>query len=241
MRIDVWADLVCPFCHIGRRRLELAVDEFIAAAPEGEDEQREVEVVWHSYELDHDAPAVIDGSMIDVIAEKYDRSRDEMVAQHEAMAREAAEVGLDFAWERLVGGNSYNAHRLVHLARARDLEAPVTERIMRGWYSEGAAIGDTETLVRLAVEGGLAEDEVREVLASDDFGYDVRVDEATANQIGLTGVPTYVLDRKFAVTGAHSTDSLVRALDATWADRHTEPEARESGCGGCGGGCACGA
>jgi len=239
MRIDVWFDLVCPFCHVGRRRLELAVEQFLAAAEPGE--PREVEVVWHSYQLDRNAPAVAEGSNVDRIAAKYGRSREEMVAQHEAMAADAAEVGLDFQWDKVVSGNSFDAHRVLHLARARGLEAPVTERVMRGWYSEGAALGDTDTLVRLAVEGGLGEKDVREMLGSDDFGYDVRADEATANQIGITAVPTFVLDQKFAVTGAQPVDGLCRALELVWEDRHNAPEARGGGCGGCEGGCACGA
>ncbi|GGB76337.1 dithiol-disulfide isomerase [Knoellia flava] len=239
MRIDVWFDLVCPFCHVGRRRLELAVEQFLAAAEPGE--PREVEVVWHSYQLDRNAPAVAEGSNVDRIAAKYGRSREEMVAQHESMAADAAEVGLDFQWDKVVGGNSFDAHRVLHLARARGLETPVTDRVMRGWYSEGAALGDTDTLVRLAVEGGLDELDVREMLGSDDFGYDVRADEATANQIGITAVPTYVLDQKFAVTGAQPVDGLLRALELVWEDRHNSPEARGGGCGGCEGGCACGA
>lgn len=239
MRIDVWFDLVCPFCHVGRRRLELAVDEFVAAAEEGE--PREVDVVWHSYQLDRNAPAVVEGSNVDRVAAKYGRSREEMVAQHEAMAADAAELGLDFQWDKVVGGNSFDAHRVLHLARARGLEKPVTESVMRGWYTEGAALGDTDTLVRLAVEGGLGEKDVLEMLGSDDYGYDVRADEATANQIGITAVPTYVLDQKFAVTGAQPVDALVRALELVWEDRANAPEARGGGCGGCAGGCACGA
>lgn len=238
MRIDVWSDLVCPFCHIGRRRLELALVQFKELR---QVEDADVEVTWHSYQLDRQAPPVLEGSNVDRIAAKYGKPREEMVAQHEAMAAEAAEVGLDFQWEKVVAGNSFDAHRVIHLARARGLEKPVTERIMHGWYSEGAAIGDIDTLVRLSVEGGLGEKDVREMLGSDDYGYDVRADEATATQIGITAVPTFVLDQKFAVTGAQPVDGLLRALELTWEDRGNAPEARSEGCGGCEGGCACGA
>ena len=152
MRIDVWFDLVCPFCHVGRRRLELAVEQFVAAAEDGE--PRDVEVVWHSYQLDRSAPAVAEGSNVDRIAAKYGRSREEMVAQHEAMAADAAAVGLDFQWDKVVGGNSFDAHRVLHLARARGLEKPVTDRVMQGWYTEGASLGDTDTELRQAGDGG---------------------------------------------------------------------------------------
>ncbi|GIL35172.1 DSBA oxidoreductase [Phycicoccus sp. DTK01] len=232
VRIDVWSDILCPFCHLGRRHLELALEQFEHAD--------EVGVVWHSFQLDRNAAAVDATPQVDRIAEKYGTPREQMVAQHEQMARDAAEVGLDFAWERLVGGNSYDAHRLLHLARSRDLEQPVTDRVLRAWYSEGAAIGDHETLVRLGVEGGLDEQAVRDLLASDDFGIDVRTDEALAGQIGITSVPTFVLDQKYGVTGAQPVEVLLQAIRQVWDLQGTEPEMPAAG-GGCGGGCCGGA
>ncbi len=232
MRIDVWSDILCPFCHLGRRHLELALEQFEHAD--------EVGVVWHSFQLDRNAPAVDDTPQIDRIAQKYGVPREQMVAQHEQMARDAAGVGLDFQWERLVGGSSYDAHRLVHLARSLDLEDAVSARVMRGWYSEGAAIGDHETLVRLGVEGGLEEAAVRDLLAGDDFGIDVRTDEALANQIGITSVPMFVLDQKYGVTGAQPVEALLQAIRQVWDLQGTEPEVAAAG-GGCGGGCCGGA
>lgn len=231
MRIDVWSDLVCPFCHLGRRHLELALARFA----NGE----ECTVIWHSYELDRGAPRVGEGPVIDAVAAKYGVPLERMVAQHEQMALAAAEVGLDFQWERLVASNSYDAHRLLHAARADGVEAPVMERIMRAWYTEGAAIGDPVVLRALAIEGGLTPERVDEVLGSDDFGIDVRTDEAVAGQIRITGVPTFILDQKFAVTGAQPVEVLVQALEHAWADRANRPAAPAGG--GCGGSCACGA
>lgn len=235
MRLDVWSDVVCPFCHIGRRRLQLALEGF--------EHRDEVHVVWHSFQLDRHAPAVAEGEVIDQVAAKYAVSREQMEATHEHMAEEAAAVGLDFQWRRLVGGNSYDAHRLVHFARACGLEDPVTERIMRGWYSEGASIGDRDTLTRLAVEAGLAEQEVRELLDGDDHGIDVRTDEAIAAQLGITAVPTFVFDQKYAVQGAQPVEILRNALQHSWDDRGNRPEpAAAGGCAGgcCGGGGGCG-
>lgn len=231
MRIDVWSDIVCPFCHLGRRHLELALERFEHAG--------EVEVIWHSFELDRGAPRVGTEPAIEKVAAKYGVPLEQMVAQHEAMAAAAAAVGLDFQWQRLVVSNSYDAHRLIHAARAAGVEAPVTDRIMRAWYSEGAAIGDPAVLAPLAIEGGLAPDVVAEVLSSDDYGIDVRTDEAVAAEIGISGVPTFVLDQKFAVTGAQPVDVLVSAFEHAWADRANRPEAAAGGCGGgcCGGGC----
>ncbi|HET9022019.1 MAG TPA: DsbA family oxidoreductase [Ornithinibacter sp.] len=232
MRIDVWSDILCPFCHLGRRHLELALEQFEHAD--------EVEVQWHSFQLDRSAPAVDDTPNVDRVAAKYGVPREQMVLQQERMAADAARVGLDFQWERLRGGNSYDAHRLVHLARALGREEEVTDRVMRAWYSEGEAIGDHETLVRLAVEAGLEEAEVRELLAGDDRGIDVRTDLALASQIGITSVPTFVLDQKYGVTGAQPVEVMLDAIRQVWELQGTEPEP-VTDAGGCGGGCCGGA
>jgi predicted DsbA family dithiol-disulfide isomerase len=232
VRIDVWSDILCPFCHLGRRHLELALEQF--------EHRDEVGVVWHSFQLDRTAEPVDDVPAIDRVAAKYGIPREQMVAQHEQMASDAASVGLDFQWQRLRGGNSYDAHRLIHFARARGLEGPVTERVMRGWYSEGEAVGDPDTLVRLAVEGGLDEDAVRALLAGDDHGIDVRTDLALASQIGITSVPTFVLDQKYGVTGAQPVEVLLSSIRQVWDLQGTEPEPVAEG-GGCGGGCCGGA
>ena len=210
MRIDVWSDILCPFCHLGRRHLELALEQF--------EHGDEVGVVWHSFQLDRTAPAVDDTPAVDRVAQKYGVPREQMVAQHERMAADAAAVGLDFQWESLRGGNSYDAHRLIHLARALGREDEVTERVMRAWYTEGESIGDPETLVRLGVEAGLAEATVRDLLAGDDHGIDVRTDLALASQIGITSVPTFVLDQKFGVSGAQPVEVFTQVLDRAWQE-----------------------
>ena len=236
VRIDVWSDILCPFCHLGRRHLELALEQF--------EHREEVGVVWHSFQLDRDAAPVEDGPVIDRIAAKYGAPREQMVAQHERMAQDAAAVGLDFQWQRLRGGNSYDAHRLIHLARELGREDEVTERVMRAWYTEGEAIGDHETLVRLATEAGLDETAVRELLAGDDHGIDVRTDLALAAQIGITSVPTFVLDQKYGVSGAQPVEVLLDSIRRVWDLQGTEPEpvAEAGGCGGgcCGGACGSG-
>ncbi len=228
MRIDVWADLVCPFCHLGRRHLELALEQFEHAD--------EVGVVWHSFELDRGAPAVDDTPAIERVAAKYGSTPEQTIAQHRLMAQDAAAVGLDFQWERMVGGSSYDAHRLLHLARSLGREEQVTDRVLRAWYTEGAALGDHDTLVRLATEAGLEDGAVRALLDSDDFGIDVRTDEALAAQIGVTSVPTFVLDQKYGVTGAQPVEVMLQAIRQVWDLQGTEPEPVTAG-GGCGGGC----
>ncbi len=231
MRIDVWSDILCPFCHVGRRHLELALKQFEHAD--------EIGVVWHSFMLDANAPTEDPRPMPQLISEKYGTSVQDAAAQHERMATDAAAVGLDFQWEKVVAGNSFDAHRLIHFARAQGREAEVTERVMRAWYTEGASIGDHETLVALAVEAGLAEAAVRSLLSGDDHGIDVRTDVALATQIGITAVPTFVLDQKYSVSGAQPVEVMLDALRQVWDLQGTEPEAQQGG--GCGGGCCGGA
>ena len=113
MRIDVWSDVLCPFCHLGRRHLALALEEFEHAA--------EVSVIWHSYQLDPEAPATVEGSNVDRLAQKYGADRDQMVATQEQLAADAAEAGLDYRWQDTVAGNSYDAHRIIHFARFQGL------------------------------------------------------------------------------------------------------------------------
>lgn len=231
MRIDVWSDFLCPFCHLGRRQLALALERFEHAD--------EVDVIWHSFQLDRNAPAEIAGSNVQRVADKYGVPLEQMEAQQRAMAQAAAEVGLDFRWDLARGGNSYAAHRLHHYARSVGREQEFLDRLMTGWYSEGASIGDHATLVTLATEAGLDEEAVREVLAGDDFGQEVRTDLALASSIGISSVPTFVLDQKYGVSGAQGVEPLLRAITYAWDDQGNRPEPQGGGCGGgcCGGAC----
>jgi predicted DsbA family dithiol-disulfide isomerase len=232
VKIDIWADIVCPYCHLGKARFEAALAEF--------PHRDEVEVTWHSFELDRSAESVADGTLPEMLAAKYGIPEGDAVAQHEAIAEQAREVGLDFQWQRARPGNTFDAHRLVHLAGDHGLGKSMLERLMRAYFTEGEPIGDRATLVRLAAEVGLDTGEVGRMLESDDYGNHVRSDEATAAMIGVTGVPFFVLDRKYGLSGAQPVPVLLQALQQAWDTRHEEPEPVAAG-GGCGGGCGCGA
>src|SRR5690606_37649159 len=142
-------------------------------------------------------------------------------------------------WEKVTGGNSYDAHRLHHYARSVVREREFMDRLMTGWYSEGAALGDHATLLRLATDAGLDASAVAQVLESDDFGQEVRTDLALAAQIGITAVPTFVLDQKYGVSGAQGVDSILKAISYAWEDQGNRPAPTSGGCGGgcCGGAC----
>ncbi|MEW1952631.1 DsbA family oxidoreductase [Terrabacter sp. NPDC080008] len=231
MKIDIWSDIVCPFCYLGKRRLETALASFEHAD--------EVEVTWHSFELDRGAEAVSPHSLVELIATKYGTSRDQAVAQHRSMAAAAAELGLEFNWEQARYGNTFDAHRVVHLAAEHGLADAAHERLMRAYFTDGLAVGDRDVLVQLATEIGLDGEQVREMLDSDDYGNHVRSDEATAKMLGIESVPFFVFDRKYGVSGAQPPEVFTQALETAWEHRHEVPEPVAAG-GGCGGGCGAG-
>ena len=172
MQVEIWSDVVCPWCYIGKRRFEKALVSF--AHP--------VEVVWRSYELNPDAPPVRDGSSVERIARKYGITVDEAAAQYQRITDLAAAEGLDYHLERARSGRSFDAHRLLHLARERGIQDAVKDRLLAGYLQEGVAIGLPSELAPLAVSAGLDADEVEAVLAGDTYGEAVRADEARADR-----------------------------------------------------------
>jgi predicted DsbA family dithiol-disulfide isomerase len=200
MRIDVWSDVVCPWCYIGKRRFEAAVERF----------DGDVEVTWRSFELDPGAPAVREHTATEHLAAKYGMSLEQAEASHAQMTALAAQEGLEYHFELARGGNSFDAHRLIHLAAANGLQDQAMERVMRGYFTEGVAIGDREALIALAAEIGL---DARGTLETDAYTDAVREDEILAQRIGIQGVPFFVLDRRYGVSGAQPTEILVQALE----------------------------
>ena len=209
LRVDVWSDIVCPWCAIGNRRLERALERF--------SNRDRVEVVWHSFELDPSAPRVYPGDHVEHLAKKYGRTREQAQAMVQRVIDLAAEDGLTLRLLQARGGNSFDAHRLLHFAAERGLEPALRLRLFRGYMTEGEPIGEPEVLVRLATEAGLPADESRAVLATDRYSREVRDDEAAAAAIGIGGVPFFILGERIAVSGAQPVDLFVRALDQAWA------------------------
>ena len=219
LSIDIWSDIACPWCYVGKRRLETALARF--------PQRDQVEVRWHAFELDPGAPPVRESKQSHAadIAQKYGTS----VAQAEAMISRLVDVaraeGLDFRMDKLRTGNTFDAHRLVRFAETRGAaqQAAMTERLMRAYLTEGAAIGDRETLVRLAVDVGLAAEEVRSALEDGSFTAEVRADEQRAQASGITGVPCFVLDWKYGITGAQAAEVILRGIEQAWAELPPEP------------------
>lgn len=205
LTVEVWSDVVCPWCYIGKRRLEAALETF---------EQRDdVTVIWRSFELDPQAPDAPEGTATERLAAKYGMSLERARTLHAEMTDRAAREGLEFHFELARGGNTFDAHRLIHLAATYGHQAAAEERLMRAYFTEGEPISDPETLIRLVGEVGVDADEARDVLASDRFASDVREDELLAARLGIQGVPFFVLDRRYGVSGAQPPEVLVQALE----------------------------
>ncbi len=211
MEVEIWVDVVCPWCYVGKRRWEAALADF--------PHRDEVEVTWRSFELAPDAPASSDQSLVEMLSSKYGVSVDQAVAMNDRVSGVAAEEGLDYQLERARPANTFDAHRLLHLAGHRGLAEEAEERLFRAYFTEGVRIGDRDALVRLASEIGLDVDEVREVLDGDRYAADVRDDEETARSLGISGVPFVAIDRKFGVSGAQPVEAFRNALDEAWAAR----------------------
>jgi predicted DsbA family dithiol-disulfide isomerase len=207
LTVEIWSDVVCPWCYIGKRRFEAAVAAF----------EHEVEVVWRSFELDPGAPATREHSATEHLAAKYGMSLEQAQASHAQMTALAAQEGLEYHFDKARGGNSFDAHRLIHLAAAHDEQAEAQERVMRAYFAEGVAIGDRDELVALAADLGLDPGEARGVLESDAYAEAVREDERLAQRIGINGVPFFVLDRRYGVSGAQPAEILVQALEQACA------------------------
>lgn len=212
MLVEIWSDVVCPWCYIGKRRFERALEGFA--------HRDEIEIVWRSFELDPNAPAERTGSYAEGLGRKYGMSPERAHRTLQHMTDVAAEEGLEFDFGGVRPGNTFTAHRLLHLAAEHGRQGELKERFLRAYFTDGVAVGDPETLVALAVEVGLDEVEVRAVAEGDAFADHVRADEAAAEELDVTGVPFFVLDRRFAVAGAQDTEVFARALDRAWAKAH---------------------
>lgn len=208
MRVDIWSDVVCPFCYIGKKRLEHV------AAEAGV----ELDIHWHSFELDPDAPAHHDTSNTERLAKKYGRSVEEMQQMQQNIAQMAAEEGIDFQWQKANSGNSFDAHRIIHLAQSKGLGNQAKEAFFHAYMTEGLAISEREVVEEIASRIGLDHAEVEYVLQSDELADFVRHDEKIAHeQLNISGVPFFVFDQKFALSGAQPREVFLQVLNQSLA------------------------
>jgi predicted DsbA family dithiol-disulfide isomerase len=208
VKVEIWSDVGCPWCFIGKRRFEAALDEFAHAD--------EVEVRWRSFQLDPTLPEHYDGTELDYLATRKGLDRARVAAMFDHVARQAAGEGLAYDFDRVVVANSFRAHQLLHLAGAHGLGDAAEERLFTGHFERGEDIGDVDRLVAIGVELGLDADEVRAALADGRHAAAVRADIAEARELGISGVPFFVFDRRYGVSGAQPVDAFAEALDQAW-------------------------
>ena len=223
LRIDVWSDIACPWCYVGKRHLEAALERFA--------HRDDVEVVWRAFELDPAAPRErqLTGSYADRLAKKYGTSAREAQSRIDRMIDIARADGLVFDFDRIRPGNTFDAHRLLHLAHERGVQDAVKERLLRAYMSEGEPIGNPDALLRLASEAGLDSDTVRATLAGDGYAREVREDEREAHELGIQGVPFFVLGGRYGISGAQPADLLLQAIEQAWSERDEKPVALGEG------------
>jgi predicted DsbA family dithiol-disulfide isomerase len=223
VRIDIWSDVVCPWCYIGKRRLEAALALFEHAD--------QVEVHWRSFELDPGAPPVREGDPAERLARKYAMTLDAAREANRRLTALAAADGLEYRLDATRSGNTFDAHRLLHLAAERGRQDHLKERLMAAYFCEGQAVGDHAVLQAQAEAVGLDPMEVTAVLAGDAYADAVRADESEAADREVTGVPFFLVDGHFGIPGAQEPDTIVATLRRAWARREPAGRAGPAGPG----------
>jgi protein disulfide-isomerase len=210
MQVEIWSDVFCPFCYIGKRNFETA----LAAFPHRD----EVTIDWKSFQLQPDAPVEAEYSSNEMLAKKYGVSIEEARQMQANVAQRAAEVGLQYDLDNTKVTNSFDAHRVTHLARERGLQDAAEERFFKAYFIEGKHVGRRDSLIELGKEIGLDEAEVAGVLDSNRYAEDVAADINLGSAFGLTGVPFFVFERKYAVAGAQPPEVFSQVLDRVWSE-----------------------
>ncbi|HXW44608.1 MAG TPA: DsbA family oxidoreductase [Streptosporangiaceae bacterium] len=210
MQVEIWSDVVCPWCYLGKRRFERALAAF--------DHSADVEVVYRSFELDPSAPRGETTPVVDMLAGKYGMTPQQAEDVQRQMEERAAGDGLTFRMAGLRSGNTRDAHRLIQLARVRGRQAELMERLHRAYFTDQESVFDHAALTLLAAEAGLDADEAAKVLDSGEYADEVTADEQTAHALGATGVPFFVIDRRYGISGAQPAEVIGQALAQAWAD-----------------------
>lgn len=235
MKIEIWSDVVCPWCYIGKRRIE----EALAAFPHAD----EVEVHWRAYQLDPGAPTEPTTGTAEMLAKKYGQSPAGVQQMQDRVEAVAAEVGLVYRLSETLHLNTVDAHRLIHLAHEQgghDLQGRVKEALLAAYFTEARNVADHAVLRDVAVAAGLDADRVDSVLASREYAADVQADIDQAQAYGATGVPFFVVDQKYGVSGAQPTEVFTQLLERAWAESHPGLEMVDSAVPAAGDGDVCG-
>lgn len=214
MKVEIWSDIMCPFCYIGKRKFEEALDGFA--------QKDDIQVEWKSFQLNPDLKTQTDRNIYEYLAEQKGWTLEYSRNVHAQMTAKAKESNLDYNFDAVIPANSFNAHRLSHLAAKYNLQDAAEERLFKAYFTEGKNIDNADTLVQFGAEIGLPEEEVRNMLKNDLFKAEVEQDMLEAQQIGVRGVPFFVMDRKYAVSGAQPSTVFLGALERTYQESEKE-------------------
>lgn len=219
IQVDVWSDIACPWCYIGKHRFEAGVAEFRNHHPEVE-----VEIVSHSYELAPDTPDDYEGSEIDFLVKHKGMPAAQVEQMLSQMTQMAAAEGIEFDFGSLQHANTRRAHRVLHLAKSQGLQAKMQERLFRAYFSEGRKVSDPDTLAELGEEVGLDADEVRDAFEDEELGDAVDRDITRARMLNVSGVPFWMIDNRYGISGAQSATLIADALEQIWSQREASTE-----------------
>ncbi|MEJ5961797.1 DsbA family oxidoreductase [Pedobacter immunditicola] len=210
MKVDIWSDVRCPFCYIGKRKFEKALSQF--------EHKDKVEVEWHSYELDPNAKTEPDKNPHEHLAEIKGQTKQWAIEIGKYVSETAAETGITFDLDRQVVANSFNAHRLIQLAKSLGLGDEAEEGLFAAYFTAGKNIDDKQTLIEIGVSIGIDEDVVARMLESNSFTDEVRYDQSTAKSIGISGVPFFIINQKYSISGAQPPATFLDALKMSWLE-----------------------
>ncbi len=202
MQVEIWSDIICPWCYVGKRRFEMALADYPG----------NVQVIWRSFELDPDAPPHLEEKLVEMLARKYDISVEDAEEMNMRVTRAARDVGLEYRLSKARRGNTFDAHRLLHYAASRQLANQATERIMQAYFCEELAVGERCALAALAPAFGIEQNDALAMLETDAWSDAVRSDEARAAKLAITSVPFFLFDEKIGLCGAQSVDVFSDAL-----------------------------
>ncbi|MBN2268238.1 MAG: DsbA family oxidoreductase [Acholeplasmataceae bacterium] len=212
MKIEIWSDFACPFCYIGKKRFENALNEF--------KHKNQVEVVYKAYQLNPNAPKVMEGSAYESFAKGHGTTPEGAKQRFDQFTQNAKSVGLTYRYDIIQMTNTLDAHRIAKWSNQFGKEDEVTNRFMKAYFTDGLNLADQDTLTKLVSELGLDADEAKKVLASDQFKDQVIAEQQESREIGVQGVPFFVLNRKYGISGAQQQDYFERALEQIWSEDH---------------------
>lgn len=210
MKVEIWSDIMCPFCYIGKRNLEAALAQF----PQAEN----IEIEWKSFQLDPNLPEKAIDNHEEYLSKRKGFSIEQVKGMLEQVTNTARQAGLEYHLEKLVIVNSFNAHRLIQFAKAKNLGDQAEERLFYAYFTEGKDVASIEILKQIGIEIGLAENEIEEAFINDQYAENVHQDIQEASEIGVTGVPFFVFDRKYAVSGAQPAHTFLQALEKSFEE-----------------------